>query len=109
ISWQENKRLVGVEVQVLVSSAQGKKDAANLRMSGRARDGRLVHVGTGELPVAAGDLVTATVSYAAPHHLVADGGISAHQKWRGALGQPAPTAQPAKPLLSIGRRPAQEV
>ncbi|MEO7261182.1 MAG: tRNA (N6-isopentenyl adenosine(37)-C2)-methylthiotransferase MiaB [Jatrophihabitantaceae bacterium] len=104
ISWQENKRLVGAEVQVLVSSVQGKKDAANLRMSGRARDGRLVHVSTGELPVTAGDLVSATVSYAAPHHLVADGGISAHHKWPGGSGL-APAA-PAKPLLSIGRRPS---
>ena len=106
ISWEQNKQLVGTEVDVLVSSVQGKKDAANVRMSGRARDGRLVHVATGDVPVSAGDVVSARVSYAAPHHLVADGGISAHRPWRGAPGQ-APAAPPApRPLLSIGRRPA---
>jgi tRNA-2-methylthio-N6-dimethylallyladenosine synthase len=105
ISWDENKKLVGTDVQVLVSSFEGKKDLANLRTSGRARDGRLVHVATGELTVAPGDLVTARVSYAAPHHLVADGGISAHRPWRGGPALSQPTPRPAPPLLSIGRRP----
>jgi tRNA-2-methylthio-N6-dimethylallyladenosine synthase len=106
ISWDDNKRLVGTDVEVLVSTAQGKKDAANLRISGRARDGRLVHVGTGELAVRPGDVVTTRVSYAAPHHLVADGGISAHRVWRGAAGNPVPPARRPVPLVSIGRRPA---
>ena len=71
---------VGREVEVLVSTGEGRKDGATGRVSGRARDGRLVHVaGTAE----PGDLVTATVTYAAPHHLVADAGITAHRPWRG--------------------------
>jgi tRNA-2-methylthio-N6-dimethylallyladenosine synthase len=107
ISWQQNKQLIGTEVDVLVSSGQGKKDAANLRMSGRARDGRLVHVAAGDLPVAPGDVVSARVTYAAPHHLVADGGISAHRPWRGGSGQATPAAPAHRPLLSIGRRPEQ--
>jgi tRNA-2-methylthio-N6-dimethylallyladenosine synthase len=49
--------------------------------------------------------VTARVSYAAPHHLVADGGISTHRPWRGGAVKPASTGRPAAPLLSIGRRP----
>jgi len=105
ISWDDNRRLVGTEVEVLVSTGQGKKDAANQRISGRARDGRLVHVGASELTVQPGDVVTARVSYAAPHHLVADGGISAHRRWRGAAGSPPPVAPRALPLVSIGRRP----
>ncbi|HST47310.1 MAG TPA: tRNA (N6-isopentenyl adenosine(37)-C2)-methylthiotransferase MiaB [Jatrophihabitans sp.] len=105
ISWDDNKRLVGTDVEVLVSTGQGKKDAANLRISGRARDGRLVHVAIGEQVVRPGDLVTARVSYAAPHHLVADGGISAHRPWRGAAGSTAPVARRPVPLVSIGRRP----
>jgi tRNA-2-methylthio-N6-dimethylallyladenosine synthase len=104
ISWDENKRLVGTDVEVLVSSFEGKKDHANLRTSGRARDGRLVHVLAGNVAVSPGDLVTARITYAAPHHLVADGGISAHRPWRG-TDSPAHQA-PTKPLLSIGRRPA---
>jgi tRNA-2-methylthio-N6-dimethylallyladenosine synthase len=104
ISWDDNLRLVGTDVEVLVSAFGGKKDAANQRISGRARDGRLVHVGTGELVVAPGDVLTARVSYAAPHHLVADGGVSGHRPWRGGSGRPA--TPPPGPLLSIGRRPA---
>jgi tRNA-2-methylthio-N6-dimethylallyladenosine synthase len=100
ISWTAAKALVGREVEVLVSSGEGRKDGATGRVSGRARDGRLVHVaGTAE----PGDLVTATVSYAAPHHLVADGGITGRRPWRGSGG----TAHAApKQLLTIGPRPS---
>jgi hypothetical protein len=49
--------------------------------------------------------VTATVTYAAPHHLVADAGISAHRPWRGA-GAASAHPQPARPLLTIGTGPA---
>jgi tRNA-2-methylthio-N6-dimethylallyladenosine synthase len=103
ISWTENKKLLGTEAEVLVSSFEGKKDAANLRISGRARDGRLVHVSPGELAVGPGDLLTAQITYAAPHHLVADGLVHSHRPWRGA-GPSAPAAP--RPLLTIGRPPA---
>jgi tRNA-2-methylthio-N6-dimethylallyladenosine synthase len=49
-------------------------------------------------------VVSAAVTYAAPHHLVADAGITAHRRWRGAAAAPAHAA--AKPLLAIGPRPA---
>ena len=70
IAWEGNRALVGTEVEVLIANGEGRKDAATDRLSGRAKDNRLVHVG----PVSArpGDIVTATVTYAAPHHLVAD-------------------------------------
>ncbi len=46
-------------------------------MSGRARDGRLVHfspVGAGvDGTVRPGDVVTVRATYGAPHHVVADG------------------------------------
>lgn len=73
IAWEENRALEGSTVEVLVASGEGRKDTATERVSGRARDNRLVHVGIGDhdAPVA-GDLVTARVTYAAPHHLVAD-------------------------------------
>jgi tRNA-2-methylthio-N6-dimethylallyladenosine synthase len=98
ISWDAARALVGREVEVLVSSGEGRKDDATGRVSGRARDGRLVHVlGT----AAPGDLVTAAVTYAAPHHLVADGGITSRRAWRGVpSGHAAPTQ-----LLTIGSRP----
>jgi tRNA-2-methylthio-N6-dimethylallyladenosine synthase len=105
ISWDENKTLIGADVEVLVSASEGKKDSANGRLSGRARDGRLVHVNAADLPARPGDLLTATVSYAAPHHLVADGGVTAHRVWRGPSATTHSSLAPAPALLSIGRRP----
>jgi tRNA-2-methylthio-N6-dimethylallyladenosine synthase len=114
ISWAAGRALVGREVEVLVSSGEGRKDAATGRVSGRARDGRLVHVaasaangarrpGQGpELAIGPGDVVTAAVMYAAPHHLVADSGVISHRPWRGAAVEPPAS----RPVLSIGRRPA---
>jgi tRNA-2-methylthio-N6-dimethylallyladenosine synthase len=98
ISWTTAKALVGREVEVLVSTGEGRKDGATGRVSGRARDGRLVHVSGQAGP---GDIVTATVTYAAPHHLVADGGIISRRPWRGAA-----EAHP-KQLLAIGPRPSR--
>jgi tRNA-2-methylthio-N6-dimethylallyladenosine synthase len=84
MAWQENKNLVGGKVELLVASGEGRKDAAKHRMSGRARDGRLVHfVPAGEAvdrSVRAGDIVETVVSYAAPHHLVADGELLSHRR-----------------------------
>jgi tRNA-2-methylthio-N6-dimethylallyladenosine synthase len=73
IAWGENRALVGTAVEVLVSLGEGRKDAATGRVSGRARDGRLVHLHTHGEAVGPGDLVATTVTHAAPHHLVADG------------------------------------
>ncbi len=75
ISLAENERLVGREVEVLVAEGEGRKDGATQRLSGRARDNRLVHF-TPDSDVAPrpGDLVTVVVTRAAPHYLIADGG-----------------------------------
>src|SRR5947199_3415862 len=43
ISWAENRAQVGRTVEVLVATGEGRKDAGTGRLSGRARDGRLVH------------------------------------------------------------------
>jgi tRNA-2-methylthio-N6-dimethylallyladenosine synthase len=69
-AWAENKALVGSAVEVLVAVGEGRKDVATRRLSGRARDNRLVHIAPCD--AAPGDFVTAEVTYAAPHHLVAD-------------------------------------
>jgi tRNA-2-methylthio-N6-dimethylallyladenosine synthase len=72
IAWDENKKLVGRSVELLVAEGEGRKDGATLRLSGRAPDNRLVHFVPGaELP-RPGDMVTAEITYAAPHHLVSD-------------------------------------
>lgn len=72
IAWEENKSLVGSQVEVLVAQGEGRKDAATERLSGRARDNRLVHLGASSEVPRPGDVVQAEVTYAAPHHLVAD-------------------------------------
>ncbi len=79
IAWDENKKLVGRTVELLVAEGEGRKDGATARLSGRAPDNRLVHftpAATGEpgddgVP-RPGDVVTVEITYAAPHHLVSD-------------------------------------
>jgi tRNA-2-methylthio-N6-dimethylallyladenosine synthase len=82
ISWELNKELVGREVELLVAEGEGRKDAETHRMSGRARDGRLVHFVPGDAEIRPGDLVRTAVTYGAPHHLVADGPILDHRRTR---------------------------
>ncbi|RLP94083.1 tRNA (N6-isopentenyl adenosine(37)-C2)-methylthiotransferase MiaB [Micromonospora sp. BL4] len=89
ITWAENKRLVGETVEVLVAVGEGRKDERTGRMSGRARDGRLVHFATtapdgGSLAdqIRPGDVVHTAVTYAAPHHLNADGAPLSHRRTR---------------------------
>jgi tRNA-2-methylthio-N6-dimethylallyladenosine synthase len=68
-----NLRYIGQEVEVLVADGEGRKDSATLRMSGRARDNRLVHfVPAGSTP-RPGDVVSTVITRAAPHYLIADG------------------------------------
>lgn len=74
ISLEENQKQVGRELQVLVATGEGKKDAATHRLTGRAEDNRLVHF---EVPAGSGiprpgDLVSVVVTHAAPFHLLAD-------------------------------------
>jgi tRNA-2-methylthio-N6-dimethylallyladenosine synthase len=71
IVWEENKAQIGSVVEVLVATGEGKKDKATGRMSGRARDNRLVHF----LPTAEivpGDIVEVEITDAAPFHLISD-------------------------------------
>ncbi|PWU44096.1 tRNA (N6-isopentenyl adenosine(37)-C2)-methylthiotransferase MiaB [Micromonospora globispora] len=84
ITWAENRKLVGETVEVLVAVGEGRKDERTGRMSGRARDGRLVHFDAGSLAgqIRPGDIVHTTVTYAAPHHLNADGEPLSHRRTR---------------------------
>ena len=51
-------------------------------MTGRARDGRLVHFTPSDGDIRPGDIVTTTVTGAAPHHLIADGTVLHHRRTR---------------------------
>lgn len=73
LAWRENKKQIGVELEVLVAY-EGRKDEATSRLSGRSPENRLVHF---EVPEGAqsprpGDMVTVKITDAAPYHLLAD-------------------------------------
>jgi tRNA-2-methylthio-N6-dimethylallyladenosine synthase len=72
VAWQENQNRIGDEVEVLVAVGEGRKDSATHRMSGRARDNRLVHFTPPDPAPRPGDLITTHVTGAAPHYLLAD-------------------------------------
>jgi tRNA-2-methylthio-N6-dimethylallyladenosine synthase len=109
---EENAKQGGAVVEVLVAEGEGRKDAATQRMSGRARDNRLVHFA----PHAAssstgtprpGDIVTTRVTSTAPHYLRADDAplevrrTRAGDAWearKGAAEQKAPAVAPGGPV-----------
>lgn len=84
ISLEENQAQIGRPVELLVATGEGRKDASTARMSGRARDGRLVHFtpGAEAARIRPGDVVTTTVTGAAPHHLIADAPLATHRRTR---------------------------
>lgn len=83
ISLDANRALIGAEVELLVAEGAGKKNAATARMSGRARDGRLVHFRPpADGSVRPGDVITVDITGAAPHHLIADSEIRTHRRTR---------------------------
>jgi tRNA-2-methylthio-N6-dimethylallyladenosine synthase len=94
ISLEENSAQVGNPVELLVATGEGRKDTRTARMSGRARDGRLVHFSPAGRDIRPGDIVTTVVTEAAPHHLIADGAVAAHRRTRAgdahASGQRSP-------------------
>ncbi len=90
ISLAENNAQIGRTVELLVAAAgEGRKDASTARMTGRARDGRLVHFLPSDRDIRPGDIVTTTVTGAAPHHLIADGTVLHHRRTRAGDAQAA--------------------
>jgi tRNA-2-methylthio-N6-dimethylallyladenosine synthase len=113
VAWAENRALEGRVVELMVAEGEGRKDAATLRLSGRARDNRLVHFtpvledGT-PVEVRPGDMVECVITYGAPHHLVADGPVRtvrrtrAGDAWEHRTGPPAAPAGVSLGLPTIG-------
>jgi tRNA-2-methylthio-N6-dimethylallyladenosine synthase len=74
-------------------------------MSGRARDNRLVHVSVPEDPELRprpGDIARTTITYAAPHHLNADAGLSGLRRTRGGDAWAGRRADAGRPTVSLG-------
>ncbi|MCW2780246.1 MAG: tRNA-i(6)A37 thiotransferase enzyme MiaB [Marmoricola sp.] len=106
IAWDENKAIVGHSVELMVAEGQGRKDVATHRLTGRARDNRLVHFSPvaadgAVLDVRPGDMVEVVVTYAAPHHLVADGPVGSVRRTRAGDAWEARTAGPRGVSLGL--------
>src|SRR5436190_17159636 len=106
-TYAENRKLAGTAVEVLVAEGEGRKDAATHRMSGRARDNRLVHftpgpAAPGQLAPRPGDVVTVTVTRGAPHYLLSDAVPLSVRRTRAGdaweAGAPAPTPVRSAPV-----------
>lgn len=83
ICLEENNKLIGTEVELLVQAGGGRKNDKTHRMTGRARDGRLVHFApTGNIDqrIRPGDVITVTITAAAPFFLLADSGVATHRR-----------------------------
>jgi tRNA-2-methylthio-N6-dimethylallyladenosine synthase len=114
VAWDENKRLVGTTVELMVAEGEGRKDAATHRLSGRGPDNRLVHFDPTpfgdraaarderRVEIRPGDMVTVEITRAAPHHLVADGGVLAVRRTRSGDAWEARTAAPSAPVVGLG-------
>jgi len=86
IAWQEARKQVGKRVEVMFAVGEGRKDEQRTRISGRTPDNRLVHVAapeSGDEMPRPGDFAEVEITYAAPHHLVADSPIWNLQRTRG--------------------------
>lgn len=111
ISGEENGKLVGRRVEVLVATGEGRRDMERGRMSGRAEDNRLVHfdVPAGSETPRPGDVVTVEVVRAAPHYLIAapDGPVLVVRRTRAGdawdRAEAESCAVPAEPADPSGR------
>ena len=89
ISKQENEKLIGSTVELLVSGHEGRHDIDMNRMNGRSADFRLTHFDNSAKLARPGDLVEVKVEEAFANHIVAGQpikvtktiGAAAHAAW----------------------------
>ncbi len=99
ISYEGMQEQVGRTVEVLISAGEGRKDVAG-RITGRARDNRLVHL-AGASGVRPGDVVETVITRGAPHYLLAEGPLLSHR--RTAAGDAHEGGRrPSTPAVSLG-------
>ncbi|MEW5660523.1 tRNA (N6-isopentenyl adenosine(37)-C2)-methylthiotransferase MiaB, partial [Streptomyces cinereoruber] len=82
-----------------VAEGEGRKDGATDRLSGRAPDNRLVHFTKPDEEVRPGDVVTVEITYAAPHHLLAEGPVASVRRTRAGDAWEKRTAEKPKGVL----------
>jgi tRNA-2-methylthio-N6-dimethylallyladenosine synthase len=105
IAWEENRALEGRVVELMVAEGGGRKDERTHRLSGRARDNRLVHFTPFDaegapVDVRPGDMVEVEVTYGAPHHLVSDAAVRAVRRTRSGDAWQARTSAVAPPAAT---------
>ena len=94
ISKEENERLIGKNVELLVSGHEGRHDLDQNRMNGRSADFRLTHFDNSAQSARPGDLVEVKVLEAFANHIVAGAPINvkkskggdAHATWMAEKG-----------------------
>ena len=94
ISKEENERLIGKKVELLVSGHEGRHDLDQNRMNGRSADFRLTHFDNSAQSARPGDLVEVKVLQAFANHIVAGAPINvkktkggdAHATWMAEKG-----------------------
>lgn len=94
ISKEENERLIGKNVELLVSGHEGRHDLDQNRMNGRSADFRLTHFDNSAQSARPGDLVEVKVLQAFANHIVAGAPINvkkskggdAHATWMAEKG-----------------------
>ncbi|HET6153332.1 MAG TPA: tRNA (N6-isopentenyl adenosine(37)-C2)-methylthiotransferase MiaB [Marmoricola sp.] len=106
VAHAENKKLEGRVLELMVSVGEGRKDAETLRLSGRAPDNRLVHFTPvdgdgGAIELRPGDMVEVAITYAAPHHLVADGPVRSVRRTKAGDVWESRSAAPAGVSLGL--------
>jgi tRNA-2-methylthio-N6-dimethylallyladenosine synthase len=102
ITFEGMQEQVGTSVEVLLSQGDGRSHKNRPeRMTGRARDNRLVHLALvdGARP---GDVVETVVSGAAPHYLLADGPLLSHRRTRAGDLYEAGTTTVRTPGVALG-------
>lgn len=124
IQAEENAKLIGTDVELLVQAEGGRKAGETRRLTGRSRDGRLVHFAPVLVDAAGtrtditadirpGDVVHTTVTDAGSFFLVADSGVTSHRRTKAgdmsAAGQ-TPTTAPIGVGLGLPRigKPARQ-
>jgi tRNA-2-methylthio-N6-dimethylallyladenosine synthase len=94
ISKSENEKLIGQDIELLVSGHEGRHDIDQNRMNGRSADFRLTHFDNSAATARPGDLVKVKVVEAFANHIVASAPISvtktrggdAHASWMAEKG-----------------------
>jgi tRNA-2-methylthio-N6-dimethylallyladenosine synthase len=94
ISKSENEKLIGKDIELLVSGHEGRHDIDQNRMNGRSADFRLTHFDNSAATARPGDLVKVKVVEAFANHIVASAPISvtktrggdAHASWMAEKG-----------------------